>query len=90
MIRYALADASLRNKVNLKDYEDVISSAILSVFPKAKFKVFEYCYEIYSPINKGQILKIGRTLAHSDLGKFCLSRPILFVGRKSKREGDNS
>ena len=33
---------------------------------------------------KGDLIKIGRLIAHTDLGQYCMIRPILFKGEVSR------
>ena len=85
---YRLANFQKRKEIDLRDYEDLIISIITKVLPDADVVVGIEEYTIMSDITKGQAIKIGRALAHSKLGDFCISRPILFVGEEINIEDD--
>lgn len=85
---YRLADTQKRKETDLLDYAELIEKIVTSVVPGAVVIVSESDYTILSDISKGQMIKIGRALAHSELGKFCISRPILFVGEEIEIEED--
>ena len=85
---YRLANVQKRKEIDLRDYEDLIISIITKVIPDADVVVGIEEYTIMSDITKGQAIKIGRALAHSKLGVFCISRPILFVGEQLNIEED--
>jgi hypothetical protein len=80
MRAYQLADVSLRESVNLTVYEDVIKEIIHQVIPSAEVIVQPDRYLIKNEISKGDAIRIGRNIAHSELGRFCLQRAILFIG----------
>ena len=79
---YRLADVQMRKEIDLRDYENLIVSIITSVVPDADVVVGVSEYTIMTDISKGQAIKIGRALAHSKLGTFSISRPILFIGQE--------
>ncbi len=85
---YRLADAQKRKEIDLRDYEEIIVAIVTSVVPHADVVVGKSEYTIMTDITKGEVIKIGRALAHSELGQFCISRPILFVGEEINLEED--
>ena len=85
---YRLADTQKRKETDLQDYAELIEKIVTSIVPGAVVIVSESDYTILSDITKGQMIKIGRALAHSELGQFCISRPILFVGEEIEIEED--
>ena len=80
---YRLANADKRKTIDLRNYSETIESIVTSIVPNATVIVNESEYIILTEISKGQVIKIGRGLAQSELGDFCMSRPILFIGEKS-------
>jgi len=85
---YRLADAQKRKEIDLRNYRELIETIVISVVPDADVIVGVSDYTIMSDIKKGEVIKIGRALAHSELGKYCISRPILFVGEEIETEDD--
>lgn len=81
MRTYRLAHPDYRKIIDLRDYKVLIEATIIGICPGAQLQVNQDNFVILTPITKGEAIKIGRALAHSILGQFCLSRPILFVGR---------
>lgn len=79
---YRLANVQKRQEIDLRDYEEIIISIITEIVPDADVVVGVTDYTIMTDITKGQAIKIGRALAHSSLGTFSISRPILFVGEQ--------
>ena len=77
---YKLAAPYHRSYVDLRDFKDIIKQAVHQEVPNAKVVVKEDCYEIDRDISKGDAIRIGRTLASSELGKYCLQRATLFIG----------
>ena len=47
-------------------------------------KFFKDKYTITPDLPKGDLIKIGRLIAHTDLGQYCMIRPILFKGEVSR------
>ena len=77
---YKLAAPYHRSYVDLRDFKDIIKQAVHQEVPDAKVVVKEDCYEIDRDISKGNAIRIGRTLASGELGKYCLQRATLFIG----------
>lgn len=80
---YELANTSLRRRVNLLDYKTIIEQVINEEAPAVEVTVKPNCYILDKDITKGQAIRIGRKIAHSKLGQYCLLRSILFVGHSS-------
>lgn len=85
---YRLASSQNRKVIDLRNYETIIVTIVTSVVPLADVVVSESEYIILTDITKGEAIKIGRALAHSELGQFCISRPILFIGEEIENEDD--
>ena len=81
MRTYSLAHPTFRKIIDLRNYATLIDTTVSGIHPGAQVQVNKDNYVILTPITKGEAIKIGRALAHSILGQFCLSRPILFVGK---------
>lgn len=90
---YELANTELRGEVNLLDYKDIIEQVISEEAPTVKVTIEPDRYILDSDITKGQAIRIGRKIARSKLGKYCLLRSILFVGHslpKSNKRSDKN
>lgn len=83
MREYKLASSDNRQNVDLTEYEDLIKDVIHSEAPNITVTVFPDRYVLNNPISKGQAIRIGRRLAKSSLGQYCVLRPILFIGQES-------
>jgi len=88
MRTYSLANPDFKNTIDLTTYKILIEYTILSIVPTAQLQVNKNEFMILSEITTGEAIKIGKALAKTELGHFCLSRPILFVGRKNIRKGE--
>lgn len=77
---YELANTELRGSVNLINYEEIIKQIIKDIAPQVKVTVEPDRYILDREISKGQAIRIGRKIAKSRLGRYCLQRSILFVG----------
>ena len=81
MREYRLADTDYRITVDLTEYEDLIKKVVNDEAPEVEVTVLENRYVLNNPISRGQAIRIGRRLAKSTLGEYCILRPILFVGQ---------
>lgn len=81
MRKYYLASSKYRNSVNLRDYKQVITDAVHSEMPDTKLTIHADYYTLDEQPTRGQAIRIGRKIAGSSLGKYCMIRPILFVGK---------
>ena len=79
---YSLANPEYRRTVNLQNFEKDIRKAVKNTNPDLEVVVDEHSYAIPDTVTTGEIIKIGRAIAKSSLGKYCLERPVLFVGAK--------
>lgn len=86
MRKYSLANPAFRD-VDLRDYTDVIISKVHEIVPSATVIVERDGYILDDNITRGQVIKIGRNVAKSQLWKYRLPRDLLFVGKTiSKRK----
>ena len=91
MKTYYLANPDYRNSIDLEmNYKTLIEYTVLSIAPTATLQVNKHDFTILSDITTGEAIKIGKALAQTSLGSFCLSRPILFVSRKQNKKEDNN
>lgn len=79
---YSLANPEYRRTVNLQDFEKDIRRAVKNTNPGLEVVVDEHSYAIPDTVTTGEVIKIGRAIAKSPLGKYCLERPVLFVGAR--------
>ena len=79
MRKYTLASKSAKGYVDLRDYEDVITAAVLAVMPNATVKVEEKCYYVSPTPKQGEAIKIGRQICQSELSRYCVQIPKLFT-----------
>ena len=79
---YSLANPEYRNTVNLLDFERHIKKAVKNTNPDLEVVVDEHSYAIPDTVTTGEVIKIGRAIAKSPLGKYCLERPVLFIGAR--------
>ena len=79
---YSLANPEYRRAVNLQDFEKDIRRAVKNTNPSLEVVVDEHSYAIPDTVTTGEVIKIGRGIAKSPLGKYCLERPVLFVGAR--------
>lgn len=87
---YKLANPSSRKHVDLRDYQQLITTIVLQEAPNVVVVVEHDYYTIEGNFSKGQAIRVGRNIAKSPLGEFCILRPTLFVGHdessKERRE----
>ena len=80
MREYSLQDPEYRKTVDLRNYKTIIEDSVHQVSSDAIVTVFKDRYTITPDLTKGQLIKIGRLIAHTNLGQYCMIRPILFKG----------
>ena len=80
MREYSLQDPEYRKTVDLRNYKTIIEDSIHQVAPDAIVTVYKDRYTITPDLSKGQLIKIGRLIAQTTLGQYCMIRPILFKG----------
>lgn len=79
---YSLANPEYRRTVNLRNFERNIRKAVKDTNPDLEVVVDEHSYAIPDTVTTGEVIRIGRAIAKSPLGKYCMERPVLFVGAK--------
>lgn len=87
--QYVLADKVNRAMIDLSEFKEVIQSIVTSVIPGAEVKVESEGYSITTAegcISNGDVRKIGRRLAQTNLGKFTMYKPSLFISVPSKQK----
>lgn len=81
MRKYVFANPIYRD-VDLTKYEDLIVEKIHEVVPSAKVVVQKDGYILDEDVTRGEVIKIGRNIAASDLWSYRYPRDLLFVGKK--------
>ena len=81
MRKYYLVSSEYRNSVDLRDYEQVITDSVHSEMPDTKVTIYAEYYTLDEQPTRGQAIRIGRKIAGSSLGEYCMIRPILFIGK---------
>lgn len=90
MTKYRLEDIKKRRLVDLRKHEIMITEIVQSVHPKAKVKVVADGYYLSDDISRGEKIIIGRLLAKTELGQYCLNRPVLFRGCNMSIENEDN
>ena len=93
MRKYYLAGTDARVNVDLRDYADKIISAVHEVMPNAEVVVEQRWYSVSPAPDRGDAIKIGRTLSKKDvLGTHCVQVPKLFnsIAIEEKEEVDDT
>ena len=86
---YKLADSTNRKDVDLTKYEKQIIEAIHKERPDVKVTVNQDCYTLDRELKRGEAIRIGRTLAKTELGKYCANRYVLFFGQTIEKGEKN-
>lgn len=79
MRKYTLASPESRLTVDLRDYQEIIESAVHEIMPAAKVIVEKDCYYVSPAPERGDAVKIGRLICKSDLNRHCVQIPKLFT-----------
>ena len=79
MREFRLASSSASVNVDLWDFEELIISTVTTVIPKAKVKVYKDRYTI-DDVSKGESISIGKILAKTMMGHYCIQLSKLFCG----------
>ena len=90
MREYTLQDPEYRQTTDLRDYKKIIEESVEAIVPGTAVTVLQDRYIIPSDISKGDLIKIGRLIAKSELGQYCVIRPILFKGENIDEDDDDS
>ena len=88
MRKYILADSLKRGIVDLRDYADVIISAVTEFAPASTVTVHSDHYTVLEPLTQSQSVRIGRRICESALGKHCIQLTLskLFIGKEVVNE----
>lgn len=81
MRRYYLASLQHKENVDLRDFEDVIVSAVMAAMKDVEgvsIVVHEKYYVVSPSPGRGAAIAIGRAICKSGLGKCCVQIPKLF------------
>ena len=84
--KYSLANGSMRGSVDLRDYSDIITSAVQEFAPGSTVVVHKDHYTVLEPLTQSQAVKIGRRICESDLSKYCIKLSKLFCSREVTNE----
>jgi hypothetical protein len=82
MREYQLASSVYREQIDLTKHRRLIERIVHKYVPDGEVTVNHESFLIEQDITKGQAIMIGRDLAKTELGKYCIQRPSLFVGRR--------
>lgn len=78
MRKYTLANARYRGVVDLRDYTEVITNAVLEFAPTATVVVNKDHYTVSESLTQSQAVRIGRRICESDLSRHCVKMSKLF------------
>lgn len=88
MRKYSLANIEKRGVIDLRDYADVIVSAVTEFAPGSTVAVHSNHYTVKEPLTQSQSVRIGRRICESELGKHCIQLTLskLFIGKEVVHE----
>ena len=86
MRKYTLASPESRLTVDLRDYQEIIESAVQEIMPAAKVIVESDCYYVSPSPKRGDAVKIGRAICKSNLNRHCIQLPKLFTSIPVKED----
>ena len=78
MRKYTLANSACRGVVDLRDYEEIIVSAVLEFAPGTTVTVTKNYYTVNEPLTQSQAVRIGRRICESSLSQHCIKLSKLF------------
>jgi len=81
MKRYRFASTTAAKEVDLRGYEDIILEAANEVIPNRKIKVGRHDFKV-EHITRGEAIALGRLLAKTELWKYHIDAPKLFIGEE--------
>lgn len=90
MRKYSLADGSKRGFVDLRDYEDVIVSAVQEFAPGFTVVVCKDYYVVNEQLSQSQAVKIGRRICESSLSQHCIKLSKLFNSKIVKENANDN
>jgi len=88
--KYTLANGQRRAVVDLRDYEDVIISAVLEFAPNAIVTVCKDYYTVDRKLTQSQAVRIGRRICESELSRHCVKLSKLFNSTLIKEVTDDN
>lgn len=88
MRKYTLANSACRGVVDLRDYEEIIVSAVLEFAPGTTVTVTKDYYTVNEPLTQSQAVRIGRRICESDLSQHCIKLSKLFNSTQVKEKTD--
>ena len=96
MRRYYLASQDAKQDVDLRDYEDVIVSAVMDVMKDVEgvsVVVHERYYEVSPSPERKYAVAIGKAICKSGLSQHCVMIPKLFssievLSKEEKEDGE--
>ena len=87
--KYTLANSSCRGVVDLRDYEDIIVSAVLEFAPGSTVTVCKDYYTVNEALTQSQAVRIGRRICESNLSQHCIKLSKLFNSTLVKEKTDD-
>ena len=88
MRKYMLADGSKRGVVDLRDYEDIIKTAVEEFAPGITVEIHQDHYVVFGQLTHSQADKIGRKICESDLSQHCIKLSKLFNSTEVKEKSN--
>lgn len=83
MRKYTLANSACRGVVDLRDYEEIIVSAVQEFAPGTTVTVCKDYYIVNEPLTQSQAVRIGRRICESSsLNKYCVRLSKLFNSKQ--------
>ena len=82
-----MASSDAKQKVDLRDYEDVIVEAVMEVMKNVEgvsVVVREQYYEVSPSPSRSQAVAVGRKICKSGLSQHCVQVPKLFLSKEEK------
>jgi hypothetical protein len=68
-----LANIEQRGKVDLRNYKDIIVAAVQEFAPGSTVVVKKDHYTVKEQLSHSQVVRVGRRICESELGKYCIS-----------------
>ena len=89
MRKYTLANSYCRGAVDLRNYKDIIISAVWAFAPGTTITVTKDYYTVKEPLTQSQAVRIGRKICESSLSQHCIKLSRLFISTKVKEKDDD-
>ena len=89
MRKYSLANGSMRGSVDLREYSDIITTAVQEFAPGSTVVVHKNHYTVLEPLTQSQVVKIGRRICESNLSQYCIKLSKLFNSKEVTNEKSN-